>query len=330
LLKLQEDTSIQAKNSEYKDAGENDLDEDDHEALGNMFSTIGKTIDTNHARTFMTVCFAKMAKFSEEKSSSSRVQFMYKDLIELRASEWVPHRKEEKAKTLDEIRQDVEREVRMQEQQRASFNSGGRGNGGGGGSSMSGRGNNTLGCGAGDSRQSSYDSASRRVSKQAQTNEDGFTTIAPVRSTSTRGIFRRPADKPTSDQQPVDGSVFGPKASKMAATSVFARTSQAQAASEQVTTSKPADMPLTQDQLEHRIAFILSEYMADPTNINELMLSVDELAATLGWSLTFLQKNVDCMFNCKSDEREAIISLFALLLEKEKSKTRTLEMYNKM
>ena len=53
--------------------------------------------------------------------------------------------------------------------------------------------------------------------------------------------------------------------------------------------------------------------MADPTNINELMLSVNELTATLDWGLTSIQKNVDCMFNCKDDAREAIISLFANL-----------------
>ena len=127
LLKLQEDTSVRAKNPEYKEAGENDLYEDDHKALRNMSSTIEKTIDTNQARTFMTVCFTKMAKFSDGKSLLSRVQFMYKDLIELGASEWVPRREEEKAKTLYEIRQDVERKERMQEQQQASFNSDGRG-----------------------------------------------------------------------------------------------------------------------------------------------------------------------------------------------------------
>ena len=119
---------------------------------------------------------------------------------------------------------------------------------------MSGRGNNTFGRGAGDSRRSFYDSASRCVSKQAQTDEDGFTTIAPVCSKGMRGSFRGPADKPTSDQRPVDASVSGPKASKMAATSVSATTCQPQAAFEQATTSKPAGMPLTQDQLERCIA----------------------------------------------------------------------------
>ena len=47
-----------------------------------MFATIGKTIDQLPAANFVRVCFAKMGQFSKANSLPSRVQFMYKDLID--------------------------------------------------------------------------------------------------------------------------------------------------------------------------------------------------------------------------------------------------------
>ena len=109
LLILEEDKTVQSQNRQYKDLGVTDLDDDDHEALGNMFTTIGLTIDTVQAKDFMSVCFIKMKKFSEDKNLSSRVRFMYKDLIELRDHGWIPRRKEKKRQNHDEIRPDVMR-----------------------------------------------------------------------------------------------------------------------------------------------------------------------------------------------------------------------------
>mgnify|MGYP000671355089 CR=1 FL=1 len=53
---------------------------------------------------------------------------MYKDLLDLRSNNWVPRRKVEKAKTLEEIRKDVEREERLQAQQsqQNNYRGGGR------------------------------------------------------------------------------------------------------------------------------------------------------------------------------------------------------------
>jgi translation initiation factor 4G len=63
------------------------------------------------------VCFSKINALSNDTALPSRSRFMYKDLLDLRANRWVPRRKEEKAKTLEEIRKDVEIEERKQQQQ---------------------------------------------------------------------------------------------------------------------------------------------------------------------------------------------------------------------
>jgi hypothetical protein len=60
------------------------LDEEDHEALGNMFAMLlGKNaLILPQARICLSnVCFTKMTKFSDDKTLTSRVRFMYKDLI---------------------------------------------------------------------------------------------------------------------------------------------------------------------------------------------------------------------------------------------------------
>ncbi|EED88616.1 eukaryotic translation initiation factor, partial [Thalassiosira pseudonana CCMP1335] len=115
---------------------DDDMDEEDHEALCNLFITIGKTIDNPKAQPYMQNYFQKISALSDDtKNLSSRSRFMYKDLIEMRANGWQTRRKLETAKTLDEIRKDAEREERAEAQRAAQQNSGGsyRGGGRGGG-----------------------------------------------------------------------------------------------------------------------------------------------------------------------------------------------------
>ena len=90
-----------------------EMDEEDHEALCNLFRTIGDTIDNPKAQPYMTVYFGKIDRLSDDKDLSSRLRFMYKDLIEMRSKGWKLRREVETAKSLDEIRKDAEREERM-------------------------------------------------------------------------------------------------------------------------------------------------------------------------------------------------------------------------
>jgi len=91
------------------------MDEEDHEALCNLFSTIGKTIDTAKEQMYMRVYFNKIENLSNDNSLSTRPRFMYKDLIEMRDKGWQERRKKETAKTIAEIRKDAEREERQQQ-----------------------------------------------------------------------------------------------------------------------------------------------------------------------------------------------------------------------
>lgn len=119
LLKLTQlsKEEYKGKNPEYRDSGETDLDEEDHEAVCNLFATIGSTIDTLSAQRFMDVCFTKIEELSTSKEVPARCRFLYKDLLDLRENRWEPRRKVEKAKTLEEIRKDVEQEERINAQQ---------------------------------------------------------------------------------------------------------------------------------------------------------------------------------------------------------------------
>ena len=75
---------------------------------------------------------------------------------------------------------------------------------------------------------------------------------------------------------------------------------------------------MSKDKLELRIDSIRAEYIQDPDNLEELLLSVDELSGTPGAYISFVQRNADRAMDCKDAERKAIISLIALLFEKKK------------
>lgn len=52
----------------------------------------------------MKKLFKRIAKLADSRAVSSRIRFMLRDLIELRKNHWVPRREEEKAKTMQEVK----------------------------------------------------------------------------------------------------------------------------------------------------------------------------------------------------------------------------------
>lgn len=113
LLKFEEhDGGLRSQSGE-----DGEMDDEDHEALCNLFNTIGKTIDNPKAQPFMRIYFAKISTLSDDETLNSRPRFMYKDLIEMRSKGWKLRREVETAKTLDEIRKDAERDERKAQQQ---------------------------------------------------------------------------------------------------------------------------------------------------------------------------------------------------------------------
>jgi translation initiation factor 4G len=238
---------------------------------------------------------------------------MYKDLIDLRYNNWVPRRKEEKAKTLDEIREDVEREERLEAQQAQQQNNnyrGGRndygGNRGGGGG------------GGGDYRNSrsnqSGGNRSRQPKPQVQTDDDGFTTIIGGAAAGGGGGSKTKSSLAQSVSAPRQQGK-----TKQKAPAEEKKQSKPAAAVDNKTPSKSAGVePLSKEKLERRVKGIRGEFMQDPSNIEELMLSMDELSGTPDFGTTFVQLNSDTIVDCKEDERQAIFSILAILVEKNK------------
>jgi translation initiation factor 4G len=296
LLKLETKESS-AKLPVYYDTGDMDMDEEDHEAICSMFITIGKTIDRPPAAEYMKVCFDKIKRMSTDKNLPSRSRFMYKDLLELRENNWTPRRKEEKAKTLDEIRQEFEREEARQAQQSAQMNQNYRGGGGGGGGGRGG--------GSGDfrnqNRQQTFGRSDRprQASRPSvQTDDDGFTTVSGGGKTRGGSSLAQAAASPSKIlQKPKQGG------------GGFAALAD---------DGKPRPAPLDDDKFERRVKTILAEYMQDPGNTKELLLSVDELTGTENYGSKFVSVNVDRIIDCKDSERKATYEVLGILVEQKK------------
>jgi translation initiation factor 4G len=288
LLKLEELKGVKTKNPEYKDSGDTDMDEEDHEAICSMFGTVGATLELPHAVDFMHVCFSKINALSNDTALPSRSRFMYKDLLDLRANRWVPRRKEEKAKTLEEIRKDVEIEERKQAQNSS------RGGGGGG------RGGDFRGDARGG-RQQSFPSSNRpRQPKQAtHTDADGFTVIG-VKPAAPAPAPKSQTPKPAQSRTPL---------------AVAKKSSSGGAAASKATNTPD---PLSDEKLEKSIKSMRNDYVSDGGSMDELLLSMHEVSGTPGAGVKIVSLNVDRLMDCKDDERKAINSIIKILFEKKK------------
>ncbi|KAG7345792.1 MIF4G domain containing protein [Nitzschia inconspicua] len=291
LLKL-ETKEPSAKLPKYFDTGDMDMDEEDHEAICSMFTTIGKTIDRPPAADYMKVCFDKIKRMSTDKSLPSRSRFMYKDLLELRENNWTPRREEAKAKTLEEIRQDFERDEARQAQQSAQLNQSYRG---GGGSSGDYRNQSR--------QQQSYNTSGRPRQpgrSSVQTDDDGFTTVG--------GATGGPV-KPR-------GGFSLSQAASSSPSKILQKPKQGFTALADDGKARPA--PLDNDKFERRVKVILSEYMQDPTNTKELFLAVDELTGTDNYGTMLVAKCADNIIDCKDSERKATYEMLGILVEQKK------------
>lgn len=91
----------------------NTPDEENLESLCKLLTTMGKDLDRKGGgQGPMQSYFQYLEKvLLKDKRLCSRINFMIKDVIDLRANRWEPRRKELKTKTLDEIRKEAEREL---------------------------------------------------------------------------------------------------------------------------------------------------------------------------------------------------------------------------
>jgi len=188
----------------------------------------------------------------------------------------------------------VEREERQQAQEAAAANQGNyRGN-----NSYGGRGG---GGGKGDYRnnnRSNYGNNNNRPRPQRQvieTDDDGFTTIIGG-AKQIRGGSSLAQAAAGVNQKPQ--RILQPKPKQAAA--------------------KPSHVPLDDDKFDRRVKTIRNEYIQDPTNLQELLLSMDELTGTKDYGSRFVSKNADHMIECKENERAAIYLLLEVYVKEGK------------
>eukprot|EP00741_Cyanophora_paradoxa_P021364 tig00021350_g20623.t1 len=81
-----------------------EIHEDNLEALCRLMETVGQQMDHEKARPYIDKYFARVKEFSTDQQFSSRIRFMLMDLLDLRFKfKWVPRRKKETQKTIEEI-----------------------------------------------------------------------------------------------------------------------------------------------------------------------------------------------------------------------------------
>ena len=86
-------------------------DEENLECLCKLLATIGKNIDKTNNTTKMRMYFEKLAKIANKKEVvSARIRFMILDIIDLRKNAWVPRRKDNNPRRIEEIRKEAEEE----------------------------------------------------------------------------------------------------------------------------------------------------------------------------------------------------------------------------
>ena len=78
----------------------------------------------------------------------------------------------------------------------------------------------------------------------------------------------------------------------------------------------PLPESLSDEKLERRIGTIRGEFIQDPTDIENLLLSMDELVGTPNYGVTFVQKNCDFIIDCRDNERSSVYALHTLLVQK--------------
>ncbi|XP_057767805.1 eukaryotic translation initiation factor-like [Salvia miltiorrhiza] len=87
-------------------------EEENVEAICHFFNTIGKQLDENQkSKRINDMYFNRLKDLSTNPQLAVRLRFMVRDVLDLRASNWVPRREEVKAKTINEIHSEAEKNL---------------------------------------------------------------------------------------------------------------------------------------------------------------------------------------------------------------------------
>ncbi|KAI6682471.1 hypothetical protein NL676_036352 [Syzygium grande] len=99
--------------------------EENVEAICQFFKTIGKQLDESpKARRINDVYFNRLKDLTTNTQLAPRMRFLVKDVVDLRANNWIPRREEVKAKTITEIHSEAEKTLGLRPGATASMRSG--------------------------------------------------------------------------------------------------------------------------------------------------------------------------------------------------------------
>ncbi|KAL0739240.1 hypothetical protein Bca4012_015450 [Brassica carinata] len=117
--------------------------EEDVEALCQFFITIGKQLDeSQRSRGINETYFLRLKELAKHPMLAPRLRFMVRNVIDLRANNWVPRREEMKAKKITEIHSEAERNLGLRPGAMANMrNNNNRGGADAGAAEMHGSGN---------------------------------------------------------------------------------------------------------------------------------------------------------------------------------------------
>ncbi|KAF8393009.1 hypothetical protein HHK36_021250 [Tetracentron sinense] len=87
-------------------------DEENVEAICQFFNTIGKQLDKSpKSRHINDIYFNRLKELTTNPQLAPRLRFMARDVLELRANNWIPRREEVKAKKITEIHSEAEKNL---------------------------------------------------------------------------------------------------------------------------------------------------------------------------------------------------------------------------
>ncbi|GFS36063.1 MIF4G domain-containing protein [Actinidia rufa] len=87
-------------------------EEENVEAICQFFNTIGKQLDESaKSRRINDIYFSRLKELSTNPQLAPRLRFMVRNVLDLRANNWVPRREEIKAKTITEIHSEAEKNL---------------------------------------------------------------------------------------------------------------------------------------------------------------------------------------------------------------------------
>eukprot|EP01114_Cavostelium_apophysatum_P024383 TRINITY_DN952_c0_g1_i5.p1 TRINITY_DN952_c0_g1~~TRINITY_DN952_c0_g1_i5.p1 ORF type:complete len:569 (+),score=150.18 TRINITY_DN952_c0_g1_i5:161-1867(+) len=94
-------------NTIYKYKDDKETVEMNSELLCKLVATTGKRMDNPEAKSYMDTYFSHIQKLSQAPTISSRIRFMFQNLIELRENNWIPRREENAPKKISEVHADA-------------------------------------------------------------------------------------------------------------------------------------------------------------------------------------------------------------------------------